>query len=136
LRRIFQMDIFPIDMDSEKIPGNRPMSFAIGTMEPKTGAGNGSGVFNVYSMSASAILVNISTATRFDYRLLYRITSLAMRTGGQLEICNEDIAIFAFPQSGISAFMEGIGFEIRVLKTVVSTREKGISKVNIRFQPG
>lgn len=128
------MDIFPFEMRSEKKPENRPMSFAIGTMEPKTGAGNGSGVFNVYSMSASAILVNISTGTGFDYRLLYRITSLAIRAGGQLEICNEDIAIYAFPQSGIGAFMEGIGFEIRVLKTVVSTKERGISKVNIRFQ--
>jgi hypothetical protein len=32
--------------------------------------------------------------------------------------------------------MGGLGFEIRVLKTMVSPKEKGISKVNIRLQAG
>ena len=50
-----------------------------------------------------------------------------------MEVCNEDIAVFAFPKSGIAEFMESIGFEIHILKTVVSPKEGGISKVNIRF---
>ncbi|HKP96766.1 MAG TPA: hypothetical protein VJ385_13495 [Fibrobacteria bacterium] len=90
-------------------------------------------MFNVYNMSGAAILVNINAAQLFDYRTLYRITSLAIGIGGVMEVCNEDIAIFAFPKNNISEFMESIGFEIRILKTVVSPKEKGISKVNIRF---
>ena len=140
------MDIFPLKMLSEKPDENRATgtparSSAIGGGEMKARAergpgkspGKSSGVFNVYNMSGAAILVNINAAQLFDYRTLYRITSLAIGIGGVMEVCNEDIAIFAFPKNNISEFMESIGFEIRILKTVVSPKEKGISKVNIRF---
>jgi hypothetical protein len=109
------------------------MSLAGKAAEPKAPSGRTSGVFNVYNMSASAILVNINVDSGFDYRTLYRVTSLAIRAGGTLEICNGNIAIFAFPNGGIMAFMEEVGFEIQIAKTVVSPKEKGISKVNIRF---
>ena len=43
---------------------------------------------NAYNMSVSAILININinVDSRFDYRTLARVTSLAIRAGGILEI--------------------------------------------------
>jgi hypothetical protein len=101
----------------------------------KAASGRSSGVFNVYSMSASAILVNIMVEAHFEYSALYRLASLAIRTGGGLDGCNGDMALFSFPNGGITAFMEGIGFEVPVSRTVVSPKDKGVSKVNIRFKP-
>lgn len=43
-------------------------------------------MFNAYNMSVSAILININVYSRFDYRTLSRVTSLAIRAGGILEI--------------------------------------------------
>ena len=125
---------FAMKMHSEASNPKLTMTSTADAADSKSMSGRVSGVFNVYSMSASAILVNLTTEMRFDYRALYRITSLAIRAGGMLEVCNADIAIFAFPNGGITAFMEEIGFEIRIARTVVSPREKGSSKVNIRFQ--
>lgn len=90
-------------------------------------------VINLYPPSDGAILVNLTLGVRFGYRALYRITSLALRTGGVMEVCNEDMAIFAFPKGGTIEFIEEIGLSLIVTRTVVSPRGKAISKVNIRF---
>lgn len=116
---------------------SHPKETAILETDPKASKaipGRASGVFNVYRMSSSAILVNLNAETAFDYRVLYRMATLAIRTGGMLELCNEEIAIFAFPQGGITSFMEEVGFQIKISKTMVSPKERGISKVNIRFK--
>lgn len=127
------MDIFVTQMHSEDPRPKEMESPGSVLSESRMNPGRNSGVFNVYRMSASAILVNLNASSAFDYRVLYRMSSLAIRTGGLLEACNEDIAIFAFPQGGITTFMEEIGFVIKITKTMVSPKDKGISKVNIRF---
>jgi hypothetical protein len=90
-------------------------------------------VIGTYAPTDGAILVNLTLGMRFGYRILYRITSLALRTGGIMEVCNEDMAIFAFPKGGTIEFIEELGLSLIVTRTVVSPREKAISKVNIRF---
>jgi hypothetical protein len=125
---------FAYEMFFEKPDENHPVPFARAGVGLEKGARARAGISGVYSMGGSPILVNLSVGCCFDYRGLFRITALAIRTGGMLELCNEDIAIFSFPQGGILEFMDGIGLRLPVVKTVVSPKEKGISKVNIRFQ--
>ncbi|MEO6097520.1 MAG: hypothetical protein ABIW76_18450 [Fibrobacteria bacterium] len=93
-------------------------------------------VITLYPQADGAILVNLTLGVRFGCRTLYRITSLALRSGGIMEVCNEDMAIFAFPKGGTIEFIEEIGLSLIVTRTVVSPREKSISKVNIRFLSG
>jgi hypothetical protein len=96
-------------------------------------SGAASGVFQAFRLNGSTVLVNLSVDERFTYRVLYKLTSLAMRTGGMLEVSNEDMAIFAFPRGGITAFLDEMGFAVKPARTVISPKEKGVSKVNIRF---
>lgn len=97
---------------------------------PQSNVGSISGIFRLRDCP---ILVNLQIESRFDYRMLYRLTSLAMKFQGTLESCNEDIAIFSFLKAGILGFMEGVGFELKIVRTSVSPRESGVSKVNLRF---
>lgn len=109
-------------------------------MKPKSGlsatdsgTGRVSGIFTLYDLGAS-VLVNATLDLNFEYRILYRLTSLALRSGGVLEASNEDIAIFGFPDGGIRPFMDTLLLEMPVAKTFFSPKERGISKVNIRFK--
>jgi hypothetical protein len=116
---------------------NRDTSYAPGRKEPGIEHRKTARVMNLFDLSPTAILVNIISDTQVGQRTLERMASLALKAGGTMELCNGEIAVFAFPEQGILAFMEGLGYEIRVLKTMVSPREKGSSKVNIRFKsPG
>ncbi|GEM_PF-2686071 len=115
-----------------------PISTTTTLTSVKQGAGSihGSGVFTLNKVSGSAILVNLTVGSKFAYRSLYRATSLAIRAGGVLEVCNEDMAIFAFPNGGLTAFVEEICWYMPVIRTVASPKEWGISKVNLRFLDG
>jgi hypothetical protein len=90
-------------------------------------------VRGVIRLKDCPVLANLALETTFDYRILYRITSLAMRYGGILEACNEEIAILGFPDGGILDFLEVVGLELKVSRYQLSSRERGISKVNLRF---
>jgi hypothetical protein len=39
-------------------------------------------------------LINLTVDRLFDYHLRYRLTSMAIRSGGMLENCNGEIAMF------------------------------------------
>ncbi len=90
-------------------------------------------ISGIFRLRDCPILVNLIIDSRFSYRALYRLTSLAMKFQGSLDACNEEIATFSFPKSGILGFIEGVGFETKIIRTAVSPRENGISKVNLRF---
>ncbi len=87
-------------------------------------------------LTGSQLLVNLTVDRRFDYRLLYRLTSLALRSGGNLEHCNGQIAIFGFPNGGIVGFLEEVGCRIPIGRSLVSPRENGTSVVNVKFREG
>lgn len=85
--------------------------------------------------SGSAHLcVNLTVDRRFDFRFLFRLVSLAIRYGGMLERCDAAGAEFAFPQGSVADFMGEIGSQAPVRRTVVSPRERGGSRVSVRFR--
>src|SRR5438309_252939 len=122
LRAMHPKDIFTQEMDSRKPNENLRVGLALQDANAVRRSGDGSGIANLYSMSGSSILVNISAASRFEYSRLFRITALALRSGGMLEACNEDIAIFTFAREGILEFMENLGDHLSIVKTVVSPK--------------
>lgn len=82
------------------------------------------------------LLVNITVDRPFEYRLLYGLTSLAMQSGGILGHCNGEIALFAFHGRGVVRFMEEVGYQVPIGRTLVSQRDSGSSVVNVRFHAG
>jgi hypothetical protein len=78
--------------------------------------------------------VNLTVDKPFEYRILYRLTSLALQCRGMLVHCNGEIAMYAFAGNGVTGFMEEVGFKAPIARTLVSHRESANSIVNVRFR--
>lgn len=86
------------------------------------------------TLAGARLLVNLTVDRPFEYRLLYRLTSLTLQCGGILVLCNREIAMFAFPSDGVIGFMEEAGFKAPIARTLVSRRDAPNSIVNVRFK--
>ena len=123
----------PTEMDPEY--RRNPMDYEIGNPNPGLSgvdvAENGT---DPGLATGRHLLVNLTVDRRFYYRTLYRLTSLALKTGGMLDYCNGQIAMFHFPAGGVMGFLEDVGYTIHVERSRVSYRDIGGSIVNVKFQ--
>jgi hypothetical protein len=123
-------------MSTGQFRNERDPSYGIGRREPEFGLRKTTRVISIYDLRPVAILVNIISDTQCGQSILDRIASKALKAGGSMEHFNGEIAVYAFPDTGILKFMEELGREIRMMETKVCPRQQGISKVNIRFRTG